>query len=1393
MSNRRDGEDRRTPARRQFLQAVAGVGIAAVSGIAGAGRVAAQGGDHVWRFGTGDMVQSSPTVVGGTVYVGCNDQKVYALDADTGDQDWHFETDGAVTSTPAVGDGTVYVGSADNAVYALDASTGEKQWQFETGGSVTSSPTVVDGTVFIGGEDSSVYALEAGSGEERWAFETGNSVESSPTVVNGTVFVGSNDARVYALDAGTGEELWQYQTGPESDSDVKSSPTVVDGTVYVGEHGFNRGAVYALNAWTGEERWTTDTDGQILASPTVVDGTVFIGENGFGSNDVFALNADTGEEVWRFDTDNSSQSSPTVAGGTVFVGSKADGRMYALDADTGEERWNNSHGKYQNVRSSPTVVDGTVYYGSSTNAVHALDAGIDGASEGSRVMLGTLGHRNERADTVRTTGPAWVDVAIADTNAPVEVGETLAVTVEVTNVGDETAEGSVDVGIKGFESVSQSIELPSGNSEATTVAIDTAEVDGGEYTVNAYTGDDSDSTTVTVTEPATTGTADAGSDTEHTRSTSTAAGGSGDDSASGSGSIPERNDSSLVDTILGLAVIGTVLGLAGGGILYTRSIIGEDGPGDSPGRTSTTDDDPPDPRRAATSSDNGDRAPPDPDPDPESESESESEEVPPMGGPAWTFRTAGSVHSSPTVVDGAVYVGSRDGNVYVFDAETGDERWRFDTDGEVSSSPTVVDGGVFVGSGDGAVYGLNVETKEGDVGEWDLAEQQYRRRQRWRFETGDAVWSSPTVANGTVYAGSDDGNLYAIDAESSDREWTFSEPAGAVRSSPTVADGTVFVGADDGTLYAVNATTGRQKWAFTRPDDSVRSSPTVALGTVFVGADDGTLYAVDDTTGRQTWAFTRPSGDLFASPTIADGTVYAGSEGGSVYALDASDGSPVWEFDADAAVRSSPTVADGTVVVGADDGCVYALGADDGELRSRFETGAAVRSSPTVVDGTVYVGSHDDLVYALDPGLDGSSDGSRVALCTLGHHDSWTGETTASAPPSFEVEIVDTAAPEAPGGDIDVTVGVANVGGQTGTQTVELTVETIGSATRSLTVESHGATTKTLSIGTERGDAGVHSVRAETDDDVATATIELEATVDDRDHTARSRSAGRVPETIPTAPELSIEYADVDADDLLGSGGNADVYRATVSTGDGKVPLAVKEPRIAGTLHTEAADRLLEEADTWQKLDDHDHVVGIVDFGAEPMPWIAMEYMDAGHLGERAGDLGVDQALWTAIATTKAVRHAHDRGVAHLDLKPENVLFRSVEDAWDVPKVADWGLSKRLLDHSKSVEGMSPQYAAPEQFDTDEYGDVDHLTDIYQLGTVFYELVTGRPPFEGRTFEVINKIQTEEPAPPSDVADVPPKLDEILLTALSTEKADRYEHVLYLRDELQACWSCCVE
>jgi len=312
-----------------------------------------------WNFTTGDDVSTSPAVTNGTVYVGNEGHKVYALDAETGTEQWTFTTGGRVYSSPVVDNGTVYVGSRDDKVYALDAETGTEHWNFTTGGPVSSSPAVNDGTVYVGSHDDRVYALDAETGTEHWNFTTGDGVDSSPALDNGTVYVGSQDKKVYALDAETGTLKWSFAT----DYGAPSSPTVDNGTVYVGS---SDDRVYALDTETGTLKWSFATGSYVPSSPAVDNGTVYVGSR---DDKVYALDAETGTEQWTFTTGDHVYSSPAVNDGTVYVGS-FDDRVYALDAETGTEHWNFTTG--DSVDSSPAVNNGTVYVGSDDTKVYAL-------------------------------------------------------------------------------------------------------------------------------------------------------------------------------------------------------------------------------------------------------------------------------------------------------------------------------------------------------------------------------------------------------------------------------------------------------------------------------------------------------------------------------------------------------------------------------------------------------------------------------------------------------------------------------------------------------------------------------------------------------------------------------------------------------------------------------------------------------------------------------------------------------------------------------------------------------------------------------------------------------------------------------------------------------------
>ena len=264
-----------------------------------------------------------------------------------------------------------------------------------------------------------------------------------------------------------------------------------------------------------------------------------------------------------------------------------------------------------------------------------------------------------------------------------------------------------------------------------------------------------------------------------------------------------------------------------------------------------------------------------------------------------------------------------------------------------------------------------------------------------------------------------------------------------------------------------------------------------------------------------------------------------------------------------------------------------------------------------------------------------------------------------------------------------------------------------------------------------------------------------------------------------------LDYTDIQGGNRIGLGGHADVSRVTV----GGTTLVVKEPRLQGTVSKNTYEAFLDEAETWAALDNHENVVGVIDWDAERVPWIAMEDMDGESLRKRVDNGGIEtrEALWISVCLSRAIQHAHRHGVAHLDLKPANVLFRKTPDGlWDVPKVADWGLSSYLIKHSGTVEGLTPNYAAPEQFDADKYGSPDDFTDRYQLAALLYEALTGQQVVSGSGAKVLQEVLNEPITPPTEIhPELPNALDPIFEQALAKEKADRYETVVNFRRDLE--------
>jgi len=229
--------------------------------------------------------------------------------------------------------------------------------------------------------------------------------------------------------------------------------------------------------------------------------------------------------------------------------------------------------------------------------------------------------------------------------------------------------------------------------------------------------------------------------------------------------------------------------------------------------------------------------------------------------------------------------------------------------------------------------------------------------------------------------------------------------------------------------------------------------------------------------------------------------------------------------------------------------------------------------------------------------------------------------------------------------------------------------------------------------------------------------------------------------------DLSSEELDEGKVQEIGRGASGVVYRVEVQRPQRQFSVAVKKPELSGTISADLFDEFAEEAKVWQNLtdspemtdDDHDgigaheHIVDVLDWGVDSLPWIAMEYMDQGSLDDLLDGepLPVDQALWVGESVCRAVWHAHRHGVVHHDLKPSNILLRESSSGWVIPKVTDWGLAKVMLDSSSDeFKGFTPGYAAPEQLDPNNQMPIDDKTDIYQLGVVLYKLLTGQLPFD---------------------------------------------------------------
>jgi outer membrane protein assembly factor BamB len=393
----------------------------------------------------------------------------------------------------------------------------------------------------------------------------------------------------------------------------------------------------------------------------------------------------------------------------------------------------------------------------------------------------------------------------------------------------------------------------------------------------------------------------------------------------------------------------------------------------------------------------------------------------------WKFQTGAGVFSSPVVAGGVVFVGSNDHYLYALDARKGKELWKFKTGANIASTPAVIGGVVFFLSNDGSAYAVNAQTG----------------KLKWKFETGgesrlemaglygiapslevvpdpwDFYISSPTVVDGSVYFGSGDHNIYALDAATGKLQWK-AKAGDVVHSSPAVADGVLYIGCWDGMFFALDAKTGQLRWKFSTGVDAthfmqgIPGSPAISAGVVVFGSRDNNIYALEAATGKLLWKLDNQGSWVIASPAIEDGVVYVTtSDSMKLRALDLMTGQSKFEVTYKAYGFSSPTIAAGHAYFGTFDGYVYDVNLAGRKIAGEFRVQASIDhrdlltpdghlnqsliygpqlpdgqsnntidativgidrllklgsilATPSVADGVVYAASADGAVYALD-------------------------------------------------------------------------------------------------------------------------------------------------------------------------------------------------------------------------------------------------------------------------------------------------------------------------------------------------------------------------------------------------------------------------------------------
>ena len=329
----------------------------------------------------------------------------------------------------------------------------------------------------------------------------------------------------------------------------------------------------------------------------------------------------------------------------------------------------------------------------------------------------------------------------------------------------------------------------------------------------------------------------------------------------------------------------------------------------------------------------------------------------------WRFYGGSLLEFPPVMAQGRLFLMSNEGWVFALAKQTGRLRWKRRLGSLAAASPGYAGGRVFV----------TMLTRPGGSGGLAAALRARDGKVVWRKPLPSRSESSPVVDGGRVYFGSEDGTVYALDAATGARRWTF-HASGAVKCGLALSGGRLFFGDYSGRVYAIRARDGHQVWStgtsgslFGLRSGQFYSTPAVAFGRVYIGNTDHRMYSLSAATGKLAW--TKSTGSyVYSSPAVAEvpgtrPTVYFGSYDGNFYAVDARSGNVRWTH------HDGTPISGGASIVG--DVVYYS------SLRRKDTTGLNVRTgrkvfsyphgefNPVVSDGRTMFLTGTSSLYAL--------------------------------------------------------------------------------------------------------------------------------------------------------------------------------------------------------------------------------------------------------------------------------------------------------------------------------------------------------------------------------------------------------------------------------------------